>query len=73
MGAILYPPPCGKHLILWGFPNSYTRERPFLQGFVVMPDFQYIWQPGGHVEDPGRPGFAVEDAVVVGARSVINY
>lgn len=42
-------------------------------GFVVMPDFQYIWQPGGHVEDPSEPGHAVEDAVVIGARSVINY
>src|SRR5579872_1831247 len=36
-GAILYPLPCGKHLILQGFSNSCTREGAFLEGFRCMP------------------------------------
>ena len=44
-----------------------------IPGWVVMPDFQYIWHPGGHVEDPSHPGVAVQDAAVIGARTTINY
>ena len=43
---------------------AYTFEvKP---GFTIQPDFQYIFQPGGNVAD-------VDDAVVVGARSSINF
>ena len=49
---------------------SYTAEiRP---GWTVQPDFQYIWQPGGNVPDEQGNG-AVADAVVLGARSTINF
>jgi porin len=42
-------------------------------GFSIQPDFQYFWNPGGHVEDPNEPGKAVKDAAVVGIRTLINY
>ena len=50
---------------------NYRAE--IVPGWTVAPDFQYIWHPGGHVEDPGHPGAAVADAVVIGARTAINY
>lgn len=44
-------------------------------GWVVIPDFQYIWNPGGEValddDDPSSP--EVEDAAVLGVRTVLNY
>jgi porin len=43
-------------------------------GFVVIPDFQYIWNPGGHIAvDPAESPRAIKDAAVVGVRTVINY
>ena len=42
-------------------------------GWTVIPDFQYIWHPGGHVEDPNRPGEAVGNATVFGVRTTISY
>ena len=50
---------------------NYKAE--MVPGWTVAPDFQYIWHPGGHVEDPGRPGAAVGDAVVIGVRTANNY
>jgi porin len=35
-------------------------------GWLVQPDFQYIWQPGGNVAGAG-------DAVVVGARTTLDF
>jgi porin len=42
-------------------------------GFTIQPDFQYFWNPGGSVEDPGRPGQAIEDSAVIGLRTSLNY
>lgn len=50
---------------------NYTAE--ILPGVTVIPDFQYIWNPGGGVEDENRPGLAVENAAVVGVRTQISY
>lgn len=50
---------------------SYTAH--IVPGFSIQPDFQYFWNPGGHVEDPNEPGKAVKDAAVVGIRTLINY
>ena len=44
-------------------------------GWIVISDFQYIWNPGGDValddDDPSSP--EVEDAAVLGVRTVLNY
>jgi porin len=42
-------------------------------GFIIQPDFQYFWNPGGHVADPNDPAKAVPNAAVLGVRSTINY
>jgi porin len=50
---------------------NYQAE--ILPGWTVVPDFQYIWHPGGNVEDPARPRVAIEDALVFGLRTTVNY
>jgi porin len=42
-------------------------------GFIVQPDFQYFWNPGGHVPDPEDPLQAIPNAAVLGVRTTINY
>lgn len=42
-------------------------------GWTVVPDFQYIWNPGGRVENPDDPGHKVENAAVIGVRTNISY
>lgn len=44
-----------------------------MPGWTLAPDFQYIWNPGGRVEDPDDPGEAVEDAAVLGVRTNLTY
>ncbi|MCJ7597820.1 MAG: carbohydrate porin, partial [Methyloceanibacter sp.] len=41
-------------------------------GWSVQPDFQYIFQPGGNVPDESGTK-AVDDAIVLGARTSINF
>ena len=50
---------------------SYMAE--IVPGFVVQPDFQYFWNPGGHVHEPDNLQKAVPDAAVFGLRTTINY
>lgn len=50
---------------------NYTAE--IMPGWTITPDFQYIWNPGGRLENPERPGEEIEDAVVIGARTKVNY
>ena len=54
------------------FELSYVAQvRP---GWTVQPDFQYIFQPGGHVSrSDSDPTVAIRDAVVVGLRTTIIY
>ncbi len=55
------------------FELSYTAE--IVPGFYIQPDFQYFWNPGGHVvldpDDPASP--AVPNAAVLSVRTTINY
>jgi porin len=53
------------------FEASYSAQ--IVPGFVLQPDFQYFWNPGGHVADPNDPAKAVPDAAVLGLRTTINY
>jgi porin len=52
------------------FEVSYTAN--LVSGFSIQPDIQYFWNPGGRVPDASgtRP---VENALVLGLRSTINY
>jgi porin len=50
---------------------SYSAQ--VVPGFVIQPDFQYFWNPGGHVADPDDPLKAVPNAAVLGVRTTINY
>jgi porin len=50
---------------------AYTAQ--IVPGFNIQPDFQYFWNPGGHVPDPDDPTKAVPNAAVFGLRSTINY
>ena len=50
---------------------SYTAQ--IVPGLTLQPDFQYFWNPGGHVSDPDEPGTAIPDAAVLGLRTTINY
>jgi porin len=50
---------------------NYTTE--LAPGITVIPDFQYIWNPGGRVEDPNRPGQPIPDAAVFGVRTRVSY
>lgn len=44
-----------------------------VEGFNLQPDFQYYWNPGGHVGDPDNPAIATPNAAVIGMRTTINY
>ena len=50
---------------------SYTAQ--IVPGFYLQPDFQYFWNPGGHVAEPDNPTQAVANAAVFGLRTTINY
>jgi len=49
---------------------SYTAE--IVPGWTLQPDFQYIWNPGGHVPDDTGTR-AIKDAMVLGARTTISF
>ncbi len=48
-------------------------EAQIMPGWKLVPDVQYIWHPGGNIENPGKPGVAIGDAAVFGIRSTVNY
>jgi porin len=49
---------------------SYTAE--IVPGWTLQPDFQYVWNTGGNVPDDSG-NRAVKDAVVIGARTTIDF
>jgi porin len=49
---------------------SYTMQ--LAKGWMLQPDFQYFWQPGGNVPNPNGVG-AVENAAVVGVRTTLSF
>jgi len=50
---------------------SYTAQ--IIPGFAIQPDFQYFWNPGGHVADADDPAEAVPNTAVLGLRTTLNY
>lgn len=50
---------------------SYAAE--IAPGWVLQPDFQYFWNPGGRVSDPNNPSNPIANAAVIGVRNSITY
>jgi porin len=50
---------------------NYTAE--LMTGWTITPDFQYVWNPGGRVEDPNRPGQVLGDVMAIGLRTNLTF
>lgn len=50
---------------------SYIAQ--IVPGFYIQPDFQYFWNPGGHVALNEEGTEVVPNAAVLGLRTTINY
>lgn len=50
-----------------------TYKMQIKPGLILQPDLQYVWRPGGNAADPNNSAKAVENAWVLGLRSVLNY
>jgi porin len=50
---------------------SYTAQ--VIPGSAMQPDFQYFWNPGGHVADADDPRKAIPNTGVLGLRTTLNY
>jgi porin len=50
---------------------AYTAQ--IVPGFYIQPDFQYFWNPGGHVAVDEEGTTAVPNAAVLGLRTTIDY
>jgi porin len=42
-------------------------------GFSIVPDFQYIWNPGGRIPSEANPTKPEQDAAVFGVRTNVGY
>ena len=50
-----------------------TYKAQLAQGWTLQPDLQYIWRPGGKAADPNQPTKPIDNALVLGLRSTVNY
>jgi porin len=50
-----------------------TYKAKLAEGWFLQPDVQYIWRPGGNAADPNVPAKRIDNAVVLGLRSTVNY
>ena len=50
-----------------------TYKAELAKGWYLQPDLQYIWRPGGNAPDPADPAKAIDNALVLGVRSTVNY
>jgi porin len=50
-----------------------TYKAQIIPGWTIQPDLQYIWRPGGNAPDPNDPTRPIDDALVLGVRSAVNY
>jgi porin len=51
-----------------------TYQAQIVPGWIVQPDFQYIWKPGGHAPINNAPNVpAIPNAAILGLRTVVNY
>jgi porin len=50
-----------------------TYQAQLAPWWIVQPDVQYVFNPGGGIPDPNRPGKRVGDAAVFGLRTVVTF
>jgi porin len=51
-----------------------TYQAQIVPGWIVQPDFQYIWNPGGHAPvNNAANAPAIPNAAILGLRTVVNY
>lgn len=50
-----------------------TYKAQIAHGWTLQPDLQYIWRPGANTADPNDPTRPIDNAVVLGVRSTVNY
>jgi porin len=51
-----------------------TYQAQIVPGWILQPDFQYIWHPGGHAPINNAPNAsAIPNAAILGIRTVMNY
>lgn len=55
----------------WAVEATYKME--LAKGWYLQPDLQYIWRPGGNAADPNTPAKPIDNALVLGLRSTVNY
>ncbi len=53
--------------------GELTYKWQLAEGWNVQPDLQYIWRPGGNAADPNVATKPIENALVLGVRSTVNY
>ena len=53
------------------FEASYEAE--LMPGWWVIPDFQYVWHPGGNIPDANDPTKALQNVTIVGLRSALKF
>lgn len=53
--------------------GELTYKAQIVQGWTIQPNLQYVWNPGGHAADPNVPSRAIDNALVLGLRSTLNY
>jgi porin len=50
-----------------------TYQAQITPWLVAQPDLQYIWTPGGGVQDPNEPSHSLRNELVIGARGVVTF
>ena len=53
--------------------GELTYKWQLAEGWSIQPDLQYVWRPGGNAADPNVPTKPIENALVLGVRSTVNY
>ena len=50
-----------------------TYQAQLTPWLIAQPDLQYIWTPGGGVQDPNNPSHSLRNELVIGARAVATF
>ena len=50
-----------------------TYQAQITPWLIAQPDLQYIWTPGGGIQDPNDPSHSLRNELVIGARGVVTF
>jgi porin len=50
-----------------------TYQAQITPWLIAQPDLQYIWTPGGGIQDPNAPSHSLRNELVIGARGVVTF